>query len=397
MNNMRLLIPATGLLLVVCLLLVSCGQPEPDDGSYFPLPGGEMDVVRSEVHSFMVDTVLTGLNRPWSMEFLPGNKVLITERGGNIQLAINGQLQEEPLAGNVPDGLRDIALHPDYKKNGWVYMSYYQEPEGDEAGYAVLMRGRLTENGNRLTDQEILYRAGPFDGGGFWTGSRIAFDRDNYLYFLVPIRGSRMNAQDLLHHSGKTMRFYDDGTIPEDNPFVGRDDALPEIFTWGHREHQGLAVHPETGELWSTEHGEFGGDELNILKSGRNYGWPLASYSLEYTDRTPVSPDTLLDGTEPPVHHWTPSIVPSGMTFVYSDLYPGWNGNILIASLTHRVPVDSPPRLLHRSVIENDRVVHDEGLIEMVGRTRSVKVAPDGYIYFITEDTGHMLRLIPVE
>lgn len=391
---MRLLFPSMGLVFVICLL-VSCSQQEPYDDSYFPLPKREMDVEISESHTFMVDTVLTGLDRPWSMEFLPDNKVLITERGGNILIVSNGQLQDEPVAGNVPGGLRDIVLHPDYKKNGWIYISYYQDPEGEKAGYAVLMRGRL--DGNRLIDEEILYRAGPFERNGFWTGNRIAFDRSAYLYFLVPIQGVRMNAQDLLHHSGKTMRFHDDGSIPKDNPFVGRDDALPEIFTWGHREHQGLAVHPETGELWSTEHGEFGGDELNILKSGRNYGWPLASYSLEYNDRTPVGPDTLLDGTEPPVHHWTPSIVPSGMTFVFSDLYPGWNGNILIASLTHRVPVDSPPRMLHRSVIENNRVVHDEGLIETVGRTRSVKMAPDGYIYFITEDTGLMLRLIPVE
>lgn len=377
--------------LLLVSLLTACGQaPEP---TYFPFPESELEMIRSDHQSFMADTVLTGLVRPYSMAFLPDNRVLITERGGTIRLVEGGVMRENPVGGELPDGLRDIVLHPEYGRNGWIYITYYRDPDEESEGYAKLMRGRLDDD--RWVDSELLYRAGPFSRDGFWTGSRVAFDRDGYLYFTVPIRGDRMNAQDLSHHSGKTMRLNDDGSVPQNNPFIGEEGVLPEIFTWGHREHQGLVLHPETGEIWSTEHGEFGGDELNILRAGKNYGWPIASYSLEYFDRTPVGPDTLLDGTEPPIHHWTPAIVPSGMTFVTGDRYPGWKGDIMIASLTHRVPVDSPPRMLHRSALEGERVVHDEGLIETVGRARTVRLAPDGYLYFITEDSGVMIRLLP--
>jgi len=396
MNHVTLKCPFFFLLILAGGLLVSCGQPDLSDERYFPLPENEPEVMRAGGQAFAADTVVTGLERPYSFAFLPDGRVLITERRGAIRIVENGEMLEEAVSGDLPPQLREIVLHPDYETNGWIYISWYQDPGEEDGGYYQLMRGRL--DGDRWTDREDLYRAGPFERDGEYTGSRIVFDREGYLYLLVPIRGDRMNAQDLMHLSGKTMRLYDDGSIPADNPFFGREDALPEIFTWGHREHQGLALHPETGELWSTEHGEFGGDELNILKAGRNYGWPIASWSREYRDQeTPVSEDPLLEGTEPPIHYWTPSIVPSGFTFVTSDRYPAWKGSILVSSLTHLVPVESPQRLLNLSMLAGEQVIEDHVVIEAEGRTRTVKQAPDGFVYFVVEDSGVMIRLLPAQ
>ncbi|MEX2586119.1 MAG: PQQ-dependent sugar dehydrogenase [Balneolaceae bacterium] len=380
-------------------LLTSCNRSEMADDYYFPLPEDRSVVMEAGGQSFVADTVLTDLEKPYSFVFLQDGRVLITERAGAIQVVRNGVVQETPVEGPLPTGLRDIELHPNYEQNGWIYISWYQEPDEEDGGYYRLTRGLL--DGNRWVNQEHLYQAGPFELSGSHTVSRIEFDREGYLYLLVPIRGDRMRAQDRLHQSGTTMRFQDDGSIPEDNPFVGRDDALPEIYTWGHREHQGLQLHPETGELWSIELGEYGGDELNILKPGRNYGWPLASYSVEYRDqetRIGEDPSTMEgEGLEPPIHHWTPSIVPSGFTFITSDRYPTWKGSILVTSLSHIVPVDAPERLLNLSILDGEKVVSDEVVIEAEGRTRTVKEGPDGYIYFLEENDGVMVRLLPVE
>ena len=371
-------------LLVLGNVLISCSRQ--NDGRYFPLPAQLQHVIHSESQSFMVDTLLTGLNRPWAMEFLPDNRVLITEREGNILVIENGKLQESPLKGNIPVGLRDIQLHPQYDDNNWIYMSYYVEPTEQKGGYTEIMRGKLI--GDRLENEEIIYTTGPFELGGGATGSRIVFDNDGYLFFLVGIRGDRMRAQNMSHHSGKTMRIHDDGSIPSDNPFVGDQESLPEIYSYGHREHQGFVLHPDTGELWATEHGEKNGDELNLIQAGLNYGWPLASWSTEY-DGSVLSEDPLLEGTEPPVHYWTPSINPSGLDFVTGERYPGWDGNLFIGSLR--------PQMLNRSVMEDGKVIHDEKLIEGIGRVRSVRYAPDNFLYLLTEDTGLLVRLIPAE
>jgi aldose sugar dehydrogenase len=345
------------------------------------------EIIHSEVQSFIVDTIAADLERPWGMAFLPDESVLITERDANL-LVIRDRQSPKSLKGNIPNGLRDIELHPQYEDNGWIYISYYREPAEDESGASVLMRARL--DSDVLVDDEVLYSAGPFTWGGGWTGSRIVFDRDNYVYYPVGIRGDIYTPQDKSLHSGKIMRLHDDGSIPSDNPFVDKTDALPEIYTYGHREHQGLAIHPISGDVWSNEHGALGGDELNIIKPGLNYGWPLATYSLSY-DGTPVTEetDTLRDGMEPPVHHWTPAIAPSGLAFVVGDTYPGWNGNVFSGSLAQR--------MLNRSVIKDDRVVHDEKLLVNIGRVRTVKVGPDGFLYLLTEDTGLLVRLLPAE
>lgn len=357
----------------------SCNQSE-EEAEF----DSSAEIIHSEAESFVVDTVTANLERPWGMTFLPDESILITERDQRVLIIRDGQ-PPEPIDGNLPQELRDIELHPQFEENGWVYISSYND-QPENARTSVLMRARLDDDA--LVDVEVLYTAGPFRWGSGWTGSRIVFDSENYLYYPVGVRDDIYTPQDKSNASGKIMRLHDDGSIPSDNPFVDEPDALPEIYTYGHREHQGLAFHPVTEELWGNEHGAFGGDELNIIKPGLNYGWPWASYSLDY-DGTPVTEetDTLREGMEPPVHHWTPSISPSGLTFVVGDTYPGWNGNAFSGSLSQR--------MLNRSVIEDNLVVHDEKLLSDVGRVRTVKIGPDGYLYLITEDTGLLLRLLP--
>ena len=249
-------------------------------GNYFPMPAKVANVTRSENQLFMVDTVVKGLSRPWSMAFLPGNRMLIAQRDGRLMQVKDGQLQPAPIGGNVPKGLRDIKLHPEFAKNKLIYLSYYLDPVRPDPGYSILMRARL--EGDNLVDEKILYKAGPFRGNGEWYGSKIAFDKGGYVYFTVPIKADRKTAQDLSLPDGKTMRFKDDGSIPTDNPFVNTPNALPEIYTYGHRVHEGLALDPKSGRIYSSEFGELGGDEINAIKPGANYGWPIVSYSLEY-------------------------------------------------------------------------------------------------------------------
>lgn len=388
--NIKMRGPLKTALFSLLLLVGSACQPDREIAPYFPLPERQLEVIHSDAQSFMVDTLLADLNRPWSMEFLPDGRMLITEREGNLLLFEKG-VPRGPLRGDVPAGLREVKLHPQYEKNGLIYISWYIDPTDDEGAYTVLGRGRI--QGDRFVDLEELYRAGPFFERGSTFGSRIEFDREGYLYFLVggrtlDERHRRINIQMLDNPSGKTMRLYDDGRIPEDNPFVDVPGALPEIFSYGQRQHQGVMLHPVTGEIWSTEHGEMGGDELNIVRAGKNYGWPLATYSLEY-DSTSISDDPLLEGTEPPIHYWTPSISPPSLDIVRGDRYPGWKGDLMVGSLSQM--------LLNRTIMDDTRPVGDEHLLPGIGRVRKVKSAPDGYIYFLTEDNGMLVRLLPAE
>jgi glucose/arabinose dehydrogenase len=353
-------------------------------GQYFPLPQRLSNLTSSESQLFMVDTVVKGLNRPWSMVFLPDKTVLIAERGGKLLLIKNGKLQNKPIGGNVPKGLRDLKLHPHFQKNKLIYLSYYLDPIGSEPGYTILMRGRL--EGNHFVDEKILYKAGPFKGNGEWYGSKIAFDKKGYLFFTVGLKSDRKNAQDLSLSDGKTMRLNDDGTIPSDNPFVNNPNALPEIYSYGHRVHEGLLYDSKEDRLLSTEFGELGGDELNVIKPGLNYGWPVVSHSLEYNGSI-ISKSPFLEGMEPPVSHF--SIAPSGLDFVYGNIYPKWKGNLFIGGLA--------TKMLYRMVIDKNSVSHHENLLPNIGRVRDVKFAPDHFLYVITEDTGLLVRLIPVK
>lgn len=359
--------------------------PSKLSGEYFPIPKKVQNVIESESQLFMVDTVASGLEMPWSMAFLPDGTTLVAERSGKLLRFINGKMEDKPLLGNIPQELRDVKLDPEYEKNGLIYISYYFVSEEDGKNYTSLMRGKIV--GDQLVDDELLYKAGPFRQGAFWYGSRISFDDEGYLYFTVGMNGKRETSQDLTSPSGKTMRLNRDGSIPSNNPFVETKDALPEIYTYGHRVHEGLAHNSKTGEIWSAEFGELGGDEINIIKPGANYGWPEVAFGLEYNgDR--ISKDSLRDDIEAPMHHMV--IAPSNLEFMYGDTYPDWDGNLFVGGLRKSMP------FLLRTNIENNKVIQEEELLENIGRVRDVKYAPDNLLYVVTEDTGLLVRLIPI-
>lgn len=351
-------------------------------------------IIESEVQKFSVDTVVDGLNVPWGMAFLPNGDMLITERSGSLHIFSGGKLSEP--VGGVPEvmaigqgGLLDICLHPDYGSNGWIYFSYsyLNEGTGKPSGNTAIMRARL--EGNKLADQEIIFRGEPATDRNYHFGCKIAFDGKGHIFFGIGDRGQHFDfPQKLDNHNGKIHRLNDDGTIPADNPFINTPGALPSIYSYGHRNPQGTCIDPLTGELWMSEHGPRGGDELNLIKPGLNYGWPVISYGINY-DGTILTSITEKEGMEQPVFYWTPSIGPCGMTFVTGDRYPHWKNNIFLGSL--------PLKHLERVVMKDNTVLHREQLLEGIGRVRNVVMGPDGYIYFAIETPGKILRLMPVD
>lgn len=380
------------------LTVTGCGQNvDPDTNSnsdtsmYFPLPETQGEVHISDEIDFQVQTVVEGLDIPWGMAFLPNGEVLITERNGNLRIVRDGELQDAPIDGvpevwaNGQGGLLDITLHPDYDNNGWIYMSYSKPGDGGEGAHTAIIRGKMSENS--FTEIEELLVGEPFTGRGQHFGSRIVFDPDGYMYFSIGDRGNMDTAQDINSSNGKVFRLHDDGSIPDDNPFVG-EDGKDEAYNYGHRNIQGMDVHPETGVVWSHEHGPRGGDEINIEEAGLNYGWPVISYGINY-DGSILTEETEREGMEQPVHYWDPSIAPSGMTFITGDNYPEWEGNIMIGALAFQ--------LLSRVVLDGDEFVSEERLLEGIGRIRDVVQAPDGYIYFSNESDGTIHRILPVE
>ena len=338
--------------------------------------------------NFTTEVVISELSIPWGMDFLPDGSMLITEKSGKLIHFKNGK--KSTIKG-LPDikvqgqgGLLDIKLHPNYVNNEWIYISYSSgEGEGDGANTAI-MRAKLV--GNKLINKELLYKATPNTKKGQHFGSRIEFDNDGYLYFSIGDRGNRdVNPQDITRDGGKIYRIHDDGRIPTDNPFVKTSGAKKAIFSYGQRNPQGMIKHPKTGEIWIHEHGPKGGDEINIIKKGKNYGWPVISYGINYNG-TSFTDNTSLPGMEEPLFYWVPSIAPSGMLIVNSDKYPEWNGNILVGSLKFQY--------LERLVLKNGKVVKREKLIEGLGRVRNVKQGPDGYIYVGIENLG-IVKIIP--
>ncbi|MHC1733201.1 MAG: PQQ-dependent sugar dehydrogenase [Bacteroidales bacterium] len=352
------------------------------------------EIVTSEVHKFIVDTVVKGLNVPWGMAFLPNGDMLISERSGTLYRFSGGKILE-PVTG-LPDvmpigqgGLLDVALHPDYPTNGWIYFSYsaLSSSGSRPTGNTAIMRARL--DGTMLIDREVLFTGEPATDRNYHFGCKIAFDGKGHIFFGIGDRGQHFDfPQKLDNHNGKIHRLNDDGSIPDDNPFVRTPGAMASIWSYGHRNPQGTCFDPLSGELWVSEHGPRGGDELNLIRPGVNYGWPVISYGINY-DGTVLTPDTEKAGLEQPVFQWTPSIGPCGMTFVTGDRYPNWKNNILLGSL--------PLKHLERVVLENNRVTHREELLKGIGRVRNVVMSPDGYIYFAIETPGYILRLIPVE
>lgn len=364
---------------------------------YFPVPHKVKNVVGSQTMRFMVDTVVSKLTLPWSMAFLPDNKtVLIAERAGKLQIIRNGK-KAGVVKGDIPDGLREVEVHPKFETNRFIYLSYYIDPVKNKdttkstGGYAVIMRGTL--NGDSLTEPKVIYKAGPFKENGFWYGNKIAFDNDGLMYITIgqrTITGMHKwnTAQDKSVPSGKIIRLNDDGSIPKDNPFVDSSGALPEIYTLGHRQPEGLIYDRRTGKLWESEHGEMGGCELNLIEKGKNYGWPKVTFSINY-DGTTITKDTALEGMASPARYWRPALAPSGMDFVYGDHYPGWNGSVVIGSLVQK--------RLNRTAMDGDKGISDEKLIQGIGRVRDVIFGPDDFLYVLTEDTGLLVRILPVK
>ncbi len=341
--------------------------------------------------SFRVVRLTDGLEHPWGMAFLPDGRILVTERPGRLRIVQDGQLLPNFVEG-LPfiegygqGGLLDVVLHPDYVKNGWIYFSYVGP--GDNGMGTEVGRARL--QGNRLVDWQVLFRLLPKSGGGRHFGSRLVFDREGYLYITVGDRGERNRAQLLGDHAGSVIRLHADGSIPVDNPYAQHADAKPEIYSYGHRNPQGAALNPATGRLWIHEHGPQGGDEINIIGPGVNYGWPVISYGEEYGTDVPVGEGTQKAGMEQPIYYWVPSIAPSGMAFYDADRFPQWKGSLFVGSLKFR--------LLVRLEIEGDQVVREERLLENeLGRIRDVRNGPDGYLYLLTDAAnGQLVRLEP--
>jgi glucose/arabinose dehydrogenase len=351
----------------------------------------EGEVFDSERERFCVHTLVRGLEHPWSIAFLPGGDMLVTERPGRL-LRVDGKTLRASTVLGLPaiaaigqGGLLDVILHPEFASNRLIYFSF-AGANGNGVGTEVA-RGRLA--GNALETVEVIFRALPKSRGGRHFGSRLQFDTDGHLLITLGDRGERPRAQDIGDHAGSVIRINDDGSVPATNPFARAPEARPEIFTYGHRNVQGIALDSDSGRVWAHEHGPQGGDEINVLTSGHNYGWPVISYGRNYGIGTQIGEGTHKDGMEQPRHYWTPSIAPSGMTLYTGDKFPGWHGNLFVGALKYR--------LLVRLVVGDENSMHEERLLEgVLGRIRDVRSGPDGYIYILTDrGDGVLARLEP--
>lgn len=363
----------------------------PESTELLPDPLPQLNfVTQSQKMNFKVDTLYTGFQNPWGMTWIDNGRMLVTEKKGEILIFKDDKYTGEKVTGlpsfyvNGQAGLLDITVHPNFSQNGWIYIAYAKPVSG--GGATTISRFKL--NGNAASNFEELIVTTPGWNGGTHYGSRIVFDNQNMLYFSNGERGSQDNAQDLKNSHGKIHRIHDDGRIPSDNPFVNSSGAIPSIWTYGNRNPQGLYFDKANNRLWEVEHGPRGGDELNILEKGKNYGWPVITYGINYNG-TPITNITEKEGMEQPVKYWTPSIATCGMTMVTSDKYPAWKGNILVAALaaTHIARVE----------ISGTKATGEEKLLQGIGRVRQVSQSPDGYLYAVTEGTGLLIKLMPAQ
>ena len=396
------------LILWATVVLAACSSIENDSAT----------IIRTAFHDFSVDTVTGGLVHPFSMVFTPEGDLLVTERPGRLRIIRDDVLIDDPVEG-LPEilaigqgampqdgreqaGMRDLILLPDFAENRLLYLSY-TKPGADSLGNIAVVRGRF-EN-DRLSDVEELFHADAFGNGSDrssqW-GGRLALDGKGYLFITIgyrqwPSEGdlSEHPSQSLSSHNGTTIRLHEDGRVPEDNPFVGQDGVHPEIWTYGHRNAQGLAIHPETGDVWLNEHGPQGGDELNLVRPGLNYGWPVVGFGVNYRTGIAIHSATHQDGMEPPVHIWVPSIGVTGMLFYTGAAFPDWQGDMIVASLRGEQLV--------RLTLDGQQVAREETLMNGMGRIRDVRQGPEGIIYLAMDgdargfdgDPTPIVRLIP--
>jgi glucose/arabinose dehydrogenase len=355
--------------------------------------GAGAQTIRTDEHTLRPVTVVAGLAHPWSVAFLPDGRMLITERPGRLRLlGRDGKLDPRPVAGlpagvaeHGQGGLLDVVLHPKFAENAWVYLSYAAR-DGSGVGTEVA-RGKLA--GDRLTDVQPIFRMQPKSGGGRHFGSRLVFDREGYLFITLGDRGEQERAQRLDDHAAKIVRLHDDGRVPADNPFAQRAGTKPEIWSLGNRNVQGAALHPRTGALWAHEHGPQGGDEVNVIRAGGNYGWPVITYGANYGTGTKIGEGTAKPGMAQPVHYWVPSIAPSGMAFYDGDRFPRWKGDLFVGALRDQ--------MLVRLKLDGEKVIKEERMLKgTFGRIRDVRAAPDGLLYLLTDESdGKLIRLEP--
>lgn len=349
--------------------------------------------IATQEHALRVVTVTRGLEHPWSVAWLPDGRMLVTERAGRLRIiGTDGKLDPTPIAGLPPieaygqGGLFDVVLHPRFDENSLVYLSY--AGKGPDGVGTELARGRLV--GKRLEDVEVLFRQQPKGSTGRHFGGRIVFDRAGFVYLTLGDRGEMPRAQKLDDHAGSVIRLHDDGRVPADNPLVGKPGAKPEKYTLGNRNMQGAALHPTTGVLWAHEHGPQGGDEVNVIRAGVNYGWPVITYGVNYGIGTKIGEGTHKAGMAQPVHYWVPSIAPSGMAFYAGEKFPRWRGDLFVGALRGEALV--------RLRLEGEKVVKEERMLQgVLGRIRDVRQGPDGFLYLLTDESnGALIRLEPV-
>jgi len=350
-------------------------------------------------YTIQVDQVAGGLSNPWSIAFLPDGDILVTERAGRLRLIRHGELQEAPISG-VPEvkitvlgGLLDVLLHPEFADNQIIYLSYAKGRDEDNRSSTAIARARLEDNA--LVDLEDIFIANSWSASPTNFGGRMVFGNDGKLYMTIGERQEETRAQDMMDHGGKVIRLNPDGSVPQDNPFAGIDGALPEIYALGIRSPQGLTMHPDTGALWENEHGPLGGDEINIIEAGRNYGWPLATFGLDY-DGFPFTEETEGEGLEQPFMYWIPSIAISGISVYQGEAFPRWQGNVFVGAMI----MGRTPKTGHIQRItfsdEGVPLAREPILVDLHQRIRDVRPGPDGHLYVLTDQNpGAVLKISP--
>jgi len=357
----------------------------------FP-PDGQGQTIKTQEYAVRVVKMVEGLEYPWGLAFLPDGSMLVTERPGRLRVVgKDGKLAPQAVSGlpqiaaHGQGGLLDVALHPHFAQNGLVYLSY--AARGDGGVGTEVSRGKLV--GNRLEEVQLIFRQQPKGSTGRHFGSRLVFDRDGYLYITLGDRGEMERAQKADDHAGSVIRLHDDGRVPADNPFVDKPGWKPEKYTLGNRNLQGAALHPRTGLLWTHEHGPQGGDEVNVIRPGVNYGWPVITYGVQYVVGTRIGEGTQKAGMAQPLYYWVPSIAPSGMAFYTGDRFPRWRGDLFVGALRDQ--------MLVRLTLDGEKVVKEERMLKNVlGRIRDVRNGPDGCLYLLTDESnGVLARLEP--